>query len=99
MRSARSGSSVATIGAIMAGQGAPARASPRSTTARAAAKKKTPTGKPMSRKAKVPTAGKALEDMTRAELYAVATEADVQGRKNMKKDELIAGIRAVRPDA
>jgi len=38
----------------------------------------------------------ALEDLSRAELYALACELDVKGRKNMKKTDLITSIRATR---
>lgn len=35
----------------------------------------------------------ALEDLSRAELYALACELEIRGRKNMRKQDLILRIR------
>jgi hypothetical protein len=37
-----------------------------------------------------------LEELSRADLYALACQLDVKGRKNQRKAQLIEGIRATR---
>lgn len=42
------------------------------------------------------TDGRAYEDRTRDELYELAAERDIEGRSNMRKQELIAALRRAR---
>jgi hypothetical protein len=44
--------------------------------------------------ADVPAGGRRLEDMTREELYAYAQEAEVPGRSEMSKDQLVEILRS-----
>jgi hypothetical protein len=44
-------------------------------------------------------ASKELEELSRAELYALACELDIRGRKNLRKEDLIQRIREAQPTA
>ena len=50
-------------------------------------------GPPENKAAKGPAENKALSDMTKAELYEVATEREIEGRSGMTKAELLKALK------